>query len=189
MTFCPKALQYEDEIAAFVELVREEMATSYLEIGAKFGGALWRIAEALRGNSNIVAVDLPYGTVKWEESRASLERVMRELRQRGHATEIIWGNSTNPDVIQQVRSHGPFDVVLIDANHTMPFLEQDWKNYGSLGRMVAFHDIAWKRPPEWNGYPRIEVPQFWARIKGDHKHHEIKLDPTGKDNGFGIIWQ
>jgi len=183
-----EALQYEDEIAAFVEVVRAEKASSYLEIGAKFGGSVWRVAQALQENSNIVAVDLPYGTVKWRESSASLEHCMHTLTQLGHVTEIIWGNSTNPAVIERVHAHGEFDVVLIDGNHTMPFLEQDWHNYGPLGRVVAFHDIAWHRPPEFSAY-RIDVPQFWHNLKTGYRHREIVLDPTGQDNGFGIIWR
>src|SRR6266404_1581210 len=127
-TFKPEALQHEAEIAAFVELIRDELITSYLEIGAKFGGSLWRIAQVLGPHSRIVAVDLPHGTIMYAQSRPSLERCAHDLRLKGHHVEIIWGNSREPTVIDAVRKYGKFDLVLIDANHTLPYLEEDWRN-------------------------------------------------------------
>lgn len=185
-----EALQYEDEIAEFVELVRSSNIKSYLEVGAKFGGSLWRIAQALQPGSRIVVVDLPHGTIKWEKSKVSLEACLARLEQMGHETHLIWGDSTKPDVVQQVRALGPFDLALIDANHTMPYLEKDWENYGEIARLVAFHDISWHRPADWPAtYSRIDVPQFWQQIRDDYPYKEIKLDPTGRDNGIGVLWR
>jgi hypothetical protein len=55
-------------------------------------------------------------------------------------------------------------------------------------RLVAFHDIAWRRAPEWVGV-RIDVPEFWDSIKGDYRHEEFKFCPTGKNNGIGVLWR
>ena len=182
-----EALQYEPEIEEFGKLVWLEKATSYLEIGAKFGGTLWRVAQNLQPHSRIVAVDLPNGTVKWAQSKESLEVCQFELKKQGHFCELIWGDSIDLDTISAVRKFGKFDVVFIDSNHTMPYLEKDWKNYGPLGRIVAFHDISWAAEGP-KKYPPIEVPEFWDRIKGDYMHREIKLDKVPA-NGIGVLWR
>jgi predicted O-methyltransferase YrrM len=179
--------QDADEIAAFVDLLIRENVRSYLEVGAKFGGSMARVGDALARGASIVAVDMPRGTKAWNESHASLSRCIADLNSSGHAAKVIWGDSTDPKVIEQVKALGPFDAILIDANHTRPYVEQDWANYGPMGRMVAFHDIAWRRAPEWIGV-RIDVPQFWSEIKSGFRHQEFKFCPTGKNNGIGVLW-
>lgn len=58
-----------------------------------------------------------------------------------------------------------------------------------MGRIVAFHDLAWRRAPEWVG-TRIDVPELWASIKGSFaRTEEIILCPTGKNNGIGVLWR
>lgn len=182
------ALQDPDELSRFVEIVREEEVLSYLEVGAKFGGTFRQVAGAMPKGSRLVAVDLPGGTRLWKESEASLKGHITELKTEGYDARVFWGDSTDPKVIEQVRALGPFDLILIDANHTMDYVAKDWQNYGQMGRVVAFHDIAWRRAPEWKGI-RIDVPQFWDSIKGVYRHQEIRLCPTGKNNGIGVLWR
>jgi predicted O-methyltransferase YrrM len=184
-----KALQNEAEIAAFVEIVKRENVRSYLEIGSKFGGSLWRVGSALPSGSKVVAIDMPAGTRAWNESKVSLQACSSRLRAMGHETTLFWGDSTDSKIVAAVRELGPFDLVLIDANHTLPYVAKDWENYGQLGRIVAFHDIAWRRSAGWTGY-QIDVREFWDSIKGLYPHREeIVLDPTGQDNGFGVLWR
>lgn len=181
-------LQDEAEITAFVDLLKAEGVRSYLEVGAKFGGALARVGAALPDLQRAVAVDLPGGTRVWRESKPALEKVVADLKRRGCDARVIWGDSTAADVIAQVKALGPFDAILIDANHTLPYVQKDWQNYGPLGRLVAFHDIAWRRAPEWVGV-RIDVPQFWDGVKQHHRHAEFRHCPTGKNNGIGVLWR
>ena len=42
------ALQNADEIAQFIDLLKRENVKSYLEIGSKHGGSLWRVGWAKR---------------------------------------------------------------------------------------------------------------------------------------------
>jgi hypothetical protein len=161
---------------------------SYLEIGAKFGGSLKAVAAALPSGARIVAVDLPGGTGAWKQSRQALIETIEACRVRGQDAHIIWGDSTDAKVVGQVRMLAPFDAILIDANHTLPYVTQDWSNYAAMGRMIAFHDIAWYRTEEWVG-TRIDVPQFWNSLKGNYYHKECKLDPTKRDNGIGVLWR
>lgn len=182
------ALQDETELALYVDLVRTQNVGSYLEVGAKFGGTFRAVGEAMPKGSRLVAVDLPNGTRAWKESQASLERHVRELNEQGYDARVIWGDSTDKRLIEQVRALAPFDLVLIDANHTLPYVSQDWENYGPMGRMVAFHDIAWRRMRGFDGVP-IDVPQLWNAIKDGFVYREIKCCPSGKNNGIGVLWR
>lgn len=181
-------LQVEAEIDGLADIFSKEGVRSFLEIGSKFGGSLLRIAERLPEGSRVVSVDMPRGTKAWRESEPALKGVIDGLKARGYDAHLIWGDSTAPDVIAKVRAMGPFDAIFIDANHTTPYLLKDWENYGPLGRIVAFHDIAWRRAPEWVG-TRIDVPEFWHVIKfARHRVEELKFCPTGKNNGIGVLW-
>jgi cephalosporin hydroxylase len=183
-----KALQHPAELALFVELVRAEGVRSYLEIGCKFGGTFSAVTRAMPLGSRAVAVDLPAGSKDWPASRVSLTACVKELK-KGWDAHLIWGDSTSPDVIRHVASFGPFDLVLIDGGHTLHYVTSDWTFYGHLSRIVAFHDIAWRRPADWGGSYQIDVPVLWESIRPHYRHQEIKLDPTGQDNGFGIVWR
>lgn len=183
------AAQDEAEISAFCALLAAEGVTSYLEIGSKFGGSLWRVANALPKGSLVVSIDMPGGTRAWKESEASLKACHLELTRRGYRTHAIWGDSSDPAVIAEARGLCPFDAILIDADHRLPGVTRDWQNYAEMGRIIAFHDLAWRRAPEWVG-TRIDVPQFWASIKdGFARTQEIILCPTGKNNGIGVLWR
>lgn len=182
------ALQDENELRLYVDLVRDRGVRSYLEVGAKFGGTFRRVGNALPKGSRLVAVDLPGGTRAWKESEASLTHHVLELYHHGYDARVIWGDSTDAKVIEQVKAFAPFDLVLIDANHTLPYVRKDWINYGPMGRMVAFHDIAWRRKAGFDGTP-IDVPEFWNSIKNEFVYREIKCCPSGKNNGIGVLWR
>lgn len=186
--FAFEAMQHKGEILAFAALLKEQKIRSYLEIGAKFGGSAWEVGKEMPAG-RIVLVDLPNGTKVWRLSEPSLKRCADALRGCGHDVTVIWGDSTDDKVIKQVREMAPFDACLIDANHTRPFLEKDWSNYGSISRIVAFHDIAWKWVEKYKCDFPIHVPQFWDVVKQDYFNVEFKLDPKGNENGIGVLWR
>jgi len=181
-------LQYEAELTAFIDLMIKNSVRSYLEIGSKFGGSLWRIGSALGVGSRVVAVDLPDGTDEWDASHASLSACIDRLRERGCDASVILGDSTDADTIDAVKQLGPFDAIFIDGDHRLEGIQKDWANYGPLGKMVAFHDIAWRNGPKDRGYI-IDAPIFWADVKHKYRNAEIKLDPTKRDNGIGVLWK
>lgn len=182
-------MQDEAEIAALADVIRSEGVRSFLEIGSKFGGSLRRIADVMPSGSRIVSVDLPRGTRLWRESEPALRGVMREFKEVfGFDSHLIWGRSNDRVVIEKVTALGPFDACFIDADHSLRAVTEDWETYGPMCRIVAFHDIAWKREPEWIG-TRIQVPEFWNEMKTKYRHQEFKFDPTGKNNGIGVLWR
>lgn len=181
--------QDEAEISRFIELLVAEGVRSYLEIGSKFGGSLWRVARALPPGSTIVSVDMPKGTKLWPQSEPSLKACIADLRANSYQAHVFWGDSTANNIVDAVRRLGPFDACLLDGNHTLPFVEKDFANYALMCRKImAFHDIGWRRGPEWKNGVKIDVPAWWAAHKDAYRHEEIRLCPTGKNNGIGVLW-
>lgn len=182
------AMQVPEEIHSLGRLLRSENVGSLLEIGSKFGGSLRILAAYLEPGSRIVSVDLPKGTKLWKETEPALKRTIADLKRDGFDAHLIWGDSKDPSVVSKVRELGPYDAIFLDADHRMPGVTADWEHYASSGRLIAFHDIAWKRAPEWEGV-RIDVPEFWNSVKGEYRHREFRFCPTGKNNGIGVLWR
>lgn len=183
-----QAAQDEREITEYCQLLAAEGVASYLEVGSKFGGSLYAAATALPAGSRIVSVDMPGGTRAWKESEASLKACHEELRALGYETHCIWGDSTDPKVIAQVRALGPFDAIMLDGDHRLPGLVKDWDNYSGLGRMIAFHDVAWYRAATWEG-TRIDVPMLWNNLRPQYRSVEFRYDESRKNNGIGVLWR
>jgi hypothetical protein len=177
--------QNENEFRLFLALLRAEKVHSYLEIGSRYGGSLWRLAPILPDGARMIAVDFPDSMGGRSDSKESLCACVAELRACGYDAGAIFGDSTDPVIVEMVRMHGPYDAVFIDANHSLEFVTADWNNYRAMARIVAFHDIGWKRKDEWCG-KRIEVPILWDQIKQDYPYVEIKFER--KNNGIGVIW-
>jgi cephalosporin hydroxylase len=176
-----RALQNLAEFAAFCDILKHERCDSYLEIGSRHGGSLWLAGQALQSPAKIVSVELPDS-----HNLLSLDACLRNLRAMGHRARLVLGDSTDPAVIDNVRGQGLFDAVLIDANHTMPFVKSDWEHYGPLARkLVAFHDISWKGPRP--GKLPVDVPALWQLLKPLYRHIEITHEQ--RDNGIGVLFK
>ena len=186
-------LQDRSEILELATLLRNEGVKSYLEIGCKFGGSLWTIANKLPQGSTIVALDLPQGDKSFKDTEPHLRECVEALRKRGYHASLIIGDSTDPDVVEDVYKLGPFDACFIDANHTREYVKKDWANYGKICKLVAFHDINFHRPGGLPAHKKpIEVREVWDEIKKDYRHKEIIRSGLnkdgGRDNGIGVLW-
>lgn len=179
-----KIAQYPAEAEWFEALLKRENVCSYLEIGSRQGGSLWRYGRALPPGSRLVAVDLPFG-----DTLVPLKQCVTELRKLGYDVHLHIADSRKQETIEKVRALGPFDMVLLDGDHARDAVLSDWRHYGQMGKLVAFHDIAWKRPKDWAGGKRIDVPEVWEQIKQSYPYDEVRLDPTGQDNGIGVLWR
>jgi len=175
-------------LAEFLEFVRQQKIKSYLEIGCKFGGLVWQVAQALEPHATIVAVDLPNSGWGRSDSEESLRRCIDALKALGHSAHLILGDSTSEEVVHRVAALAPFDLIFIDANHTEPYVRKDFANYSHLAPICCFHDIGWNNPTPPGRLP-IEVPKVWADIKNLYRFganfREIKHDKG--HNGIGIM--
>jgi hypothetical protein len=189
-------LQDPREFALFLKLVKQDNVASYLEIGCKHGGTLWRIANLLPKGAKIVAVDLPQADGSFKNSKPNLEACCEELRSRGYDVTLFLGDSTDRKIVDAVAKLAPFDLCFIDGDHTFPYCKADWENYGAMAKMVAFHDIGWKekywRTKGWKnkGSPHdapIAAPLVWNEVKIGRRHTEIILSEYC--NGIGVLWQ
>jgi methyltransferase family protein len=179
--------QHPEELGAFIGLLTSEGVCSYLEVGARYGDTFEVVMHALPVGSRGVAVDLPGGPWGLAASRHALKEVVRELNQEGYDCRIIFGNSQSPQVRHEVASHGPYDVVLIDGDHRYESVAADWRNYGSLGRIVAFHDIAGVGRLEKRSQLPVQVDRLWNELKTSHRHREIVAPKSIM--GIGVIFQ
>lgn len=174
------------ELTQFIELLKQEKVSSYLEIGSKHGGSLWRIGSSLPKGSRIVSIDLPHGDQSFKETLPHLQACVSRLSDMGYDAHLKVGDSTDPQTIEWARVLGPFDCCFIDANHTEPYVRKDFANYGPMARMVAFHDIGWRKREEPTNKMPIDVPQVWAEIKNGHRYTEFRM--CARDNGIGVLW-
>jgi predicted O-methyltransferase YrrM len=178
-------LQHPRELEEFLVLLRVEGVKSYLEIGSKFGGLLWKVGNALPAGSRVVSIDLPWGDGSFKQSQPWLEKCVAALQGKGYDARLLIGDSHDPASVAFAESLAPFDCVMIDGDHTAAGVRADWGNYGRLGRMVCFHDINWQPRPSKKA--AIEVPAFWDQLKANYRHVEVRHDAI--DNGIGILWR
>lgn len=172
------------ELAEFLRLVQDEGVESYCEVGCRYGGLLWKVALVMPRGSMVVAVDMPHGD---RSTEPHLRACVEALRDRGYEAHLVIGDSTDKTVVDGVASLAPYDLLMIDANHTLPYVTKDWLNYGALAYRVAFHDIAWVDRPGREGRLPIEVPKVWEGLKPIYRHVEIRHCP--RDNGIGVLWR
>jgi len=180
--------QFPQELIDFCDFIRSAKIKSYLEIGCKYGGSAWHVAQAIGPGGHLVLVDLPHGHWGRSDSENPLRECARHLQKLGFNVHLFIGDSTAPHVVEGVRNLAPFDCVFIDANHTEKYVRTDFDNYGRLARYCCFHDIGWAQPTPPNRLP-IEVPKVWKELKetfrDDADFREIKHDRG--HNGIGII--
>lgn len=185
-----KLLQHALEHIRFLGLLAENGVRSYMEIGSMYGGSLWRVARSLHRGARVVSVDYPVDT---PSSLPHLQSCVAELSEMGYDAHLILGDSMEPDTVDRVRKLAPFDCVFIDGAHTLEAVKSDWENYGPMGRIVAFHDIAWNET--WRSsvpgrpFKAMGVPSFWNEIKQGYRHVEIKMHQPSNYYGIGVLWR
>ena len=188
--YCTKLLQNVREHDAFLQLLKSERVRSYLEIGSAYGGSLWKVAHILPIGTRLVSVDF---AVDQLDSLPHLQECVGELNRVGYDAHLIIGDSADEETVAKVLKLGPFDCVFIDGAHTLEAVTNDWQNYGPMGRLVAFHDIAWN--DTWRSsvpgrpFKAMGVPTLWNELKKQYRHQEFKLQVPNNYYGIGIFWR
>lgn len=185
-----KCSQVEGELVPFMEVLRRENVTRFLEVGSRYGGSLWRIAKSLPKGSRVVSCDSAKGMGGQKAGALdSLRACVDRLRKEGYDAHFVKGHSQAESVIWAVQKLGPFDAVFIDGDHTYDGVKADWKNFGKSARIVAFHDIAWEKPENYSLDKLVEVPRLWNEIKDSHRHEEFVDKSDGRTYGIGVLWR
>lgn len=157
------------ELMRFVDLAQSLKVRKYLEIGSRFGDSLYAVMANLPVPSIGIAVDL--------EARPELYATRDELRKMGHDCIVLSGSSRNHLNQQMIGSAAPFDLILIDGDHTYDAVAADWRIYMPHGKTVVFHDIVNPENPS--------VGQLWTEIKARYETKEIIS--SNSQMGFGIV--
>lgn len=179
--------QKQSELDQLVEIAKG--CRSYLEIGAKHGITTNQIARAMPWGSTVTVVDWPGKVWGAEDTEPELKRVLDDLHRDGYAATLFLGDSQHADIISRVCNLGPFDLILIDADHRYEGVKADWEAYGPMGKAVAFHDIAAVMTPDDSPHvEKMQVGRLWNEIKGSFRHAEF-IDPKGTQMGIGVVWR
>jgi predicted O-methyltransferase YrrM len=183
--------QVDSEIEGLINVLVDAGVRRFLEVGSRYGGSLWRIANALPKGSLIVSVDSGSGMGgKKPGQQASLARCILDLKARGYNTHLITADSQLPSTVAHVAKFAPFDACLIDADHELKGVTKDWENYGPMCRIVAFHDIGWQKPEGYMQPKLVEVPVLWSQLKDTyHQTREFIDRSTGGNMGIGVLWR
>lgn len=179
-----KESQHIDELMFLCE--KAKGATSFLEIGSRYGETLRSIAECMSFGARIVSVDLPNGPWGRMHSNFVLEEECKRLHALGYDVHLFLANSRDESVVSAVEALGPFDFVFIDGDHQYDGVKFDWETYGKMGKVVAFHDIIARQVPSGTGHV-MQVPKLWEEIRHDYQH-EVCI---GKNSlmGVGVIYR
>lgn len=181
-----RASQNEFELTSFMALLFERGVRRYLEVGAREGDTFVAVMESLPPGSTGVAVDWPGAMWGKSTTRGQLEKAVAHLQTKGYKASLLFGDSQSAGTRRIVIGRGPFDAVLIDADHRYEGVRKDWELYGQLGPVIGFHDITGEGEREKvHGNP-VEVPRLWREIK-ETGVETVEFVAPGSKMGIGVI--
>lgn len=112
--------QDPEELADFVIVLKEHGIKRYLEVGTSRGAMF----------------DFMVGYVGLDGWGINL------FKPDFRADRVFVGNCNSLEALDFARSHGPYDLVFIDADHKYDSVCRDSANYGPMStKFVAYHDI------------------------------------------------
>lgn len=142
-------IQFPIQLGPYLAEVAGAGVQSYLEVGVEHGGTFAITVEILRrfGLRRAIAVDLgptPLLFRRWSCPEVEFVAVDR------HTSKFM----------EMLREQGPFDLAMIDGDHTEAGVRADFHAVRPHARMLAFHDIS--EP----GFP--DVGRVWNSIRAEH---------------------
>jgi predicted O-methyltransferase YrrM len=173
-----------DELKAFVKFAVDLDVRRYLEIGSRNGDSFFAVMANLMPGSFGMSIDLPESIFTM---RRMTETVM-ELRDLNMETALFYGSSRYEAAKAAARAFAPFDLVLIDGDHTLNGVASDWNDYWTFGKAIAVHDV--DAPDGWksSGLPN-EVGRFWRELKATLAPglETREFITPGSKMGYGVV--
>ena len=155
-----RSWQYPVQLAPYLVLLSGLGIRRYLELGVEHGGTFVLTTEYLSRFDPIeraVAVDL---------NRLRSAHAYRRLRPQARFAMV---DSGSPEFRTLLGREGPFDLALIDGDHSEHAVRRDWETIRPHARVVAFHDIVDSLSPG--------VAAVWSEIRerhaGEYEFHEF----------------
>lgn len=184
-----KPLQIDEELSRLIDVMRGIGAMSYLEVGARYGGSFEAILSSLPEGARGVALDFPGGHFGDAESPPILLAAINRLRAAGRYASTVFGPSGSEEVRRLAERRGPYDVVLIDADHAYEAVKRDFECYEAIAmKLVVLHDIvANESCTSHDGQP-VEVPRFWNELKAEGRYRLTEIVTPGSNMGFGLVF-
>ncbi len=163
-------LQDQEELKWFTKLTMDLGVRRYLEIGSDFGCSMYAVLANSPASSLGVSIDLQHN---------NFNTVKEELTTLGYSIHTYTGDSKDVSIIDSVRKLAPYDLILIDGDHTYDGLKSDFDNYHNLAPVVAIHDTALLSS-------QPDVHRFWEEVRIPHRSLEYS-SPFSR-LGYGVLF-
>jgi len=163
--------QIPDQLADFAIFLSEQEIKSFIEIGTWTGHTfVFLMAYLSRFNPTLTGITVD----------VSDNKPVSYLWNGRFKAKFIIGHSGDFEA-------QPFDLCLIDGDHSFDAVNTDFRNIGINSKICAFHDI---NDSIVENYPGNDggVPRFWKEIKLEHQNKKFYefLSHTKKSRVMGI---
>lgn len=166
-------LQNQEEYLWYTKFSIGLKVERYLEIGSYKGDTFYSVIANAPTGSLGVSIDT--------NVEPSTETI-RELDSLGYRLRVLQGDSKSEEMINYAKSFGPYDLILIDGDHSYDGVKADWENYHYLAPVVVIHDVMGRD----NEFTK-DVYRFWQELKVDKRYIEVNL--SNYQLGYGVIFR
>lgn len=149
---CGKGIQvwqYPCQMAPYLLKISQHRPRSYLEIGTLHGGTFAFTVEYLHKISGQAPTAMAVDMI--------LSPFLDSYTSLSPKTEFVLGNSHEAGIKHKIKENGPYDLVMIDGDHTAWGCFDDLETCMPLAKMIAVHDIC-------DSYA-YEVRHAWEEFK------------------------
>jgi Methyltransferase domain len=152
--------QFPSQFAPYLVAVGRLGVRSYLEIGVDHGGTFLITTTYL---SRLGPLERATAVDRFEIP------ALRERDAPARVTDVLRADSTSRQVTEYVAEHGPFDLVLIDGDHSEEGVRRDLELVRRHARAIALHDIVGANTPG------VRAAWQWIRrdLAGEYELHEF----------------
>lgn len=145
--------QYPCQFSRYLVELGRHRVRSYMEVGVQHGGTFLITTTYL---NRLHALDRAVAVDMFEVP------ALRSARIPARQGDVLKVDSTSRRFADYVTRNGPFDLVLIDADHEEEGCRRDFLLISPHARMVAFHDIVGANTPG--------VRAVWQWVRREYAH-------------------